>query len=62
MAYGEVKLGTSGSEYEDPDKLVRSERGEGGGNYEQTEYPAPYEFPVCKPGDPVYATADDTTR
>ena len=60
MAYGEVKLGALGGEYEDPDKLARSGRGEpSGGNYEPTECPAPYEFPVSKPDAPVYATTDD---
>ena len=64
MAYGEVKLGTlADGEYEDPDKLARSGRGgPGGGNYELTGCPAPYEFPVSKPEAPVYATADVTTH
>ena len=59
MAYGEVKLGALGEVsagvYEDPDKLARSGRG-GGGNYERTECPAPYEFPVSKPDQeaPLY--------
>jgi hypothetical protein len=65
VAYGEVKLealGDVGGEYEDPDKLARSGRGGGGGgNYEPTGCPAPYEFPASKPEPPVYATADDTT-
>ena len=63
MAYGEVKLGISGGEYEDPDQLARSGRcGPSGGNYEPTGCPAPYESPVSKPDAPVYATADDTTH
>ena len=63
MAYGKVKLGASGGEYEDPDKLklARSGRGGGGGNYETIGCPAPYEFPDSKPEAPVYATADDTS-
>ena len=51
MAYGQVKLGALGDvggEYGDPDKL-QARSGQGGGNYEQTEYPAPYEFSVSKP-------------
>ena len=57
MAYGEVKLkalgDVSAGVYEDPDKLARSGRGGGEGNYEQT---APYEFPVSKPDQeaPLY--------
>jgi hypothetical protein len=44
-------------------KLARSGRGRGGGgNYEPTGCPAPYEFPASKPEAPVYATADDTTN
>ena len=66
MAYGQVKLealGDVGGEYEDPDKLARSGRGgPRGGNYEPTQYPAPYEFPVSDPEAPVYATADDITQ
>ena len=67
MAYGQVRLGALGDavgEYEDPDKVAGSGRGVGGGggNYEPTGYPAPYEFPVSKPEAPVYATADDTTN
>ena len=38
-------------EYEDPDKLARSDRGQ--------RNPTPYEFPVGKPEAFVYATADD---
>ena len=62
MAYGQVRLkglGDAGEEYEDPDKLARSERGGGGGgeNYEIMGYPAPYEFPDSKAEAPVYATA-----
>ena len=46
-------------EYEDPDKLW-SRSGQSGQNYEPTECPAHYEFPVSKPEAPsVYATADD---
>ena len=63
MAYGQVKLdtvGERGGEYEDPDKLARS-AGRRQGDYELTETPAPYEFPVSKPEAPVYATADETT-
>ena len=69
MAYGQVKLeglGDVSREYEDPDKLARSGRGghRGGDrdNYESTECPAPYEFPVSKPEAPVYATGGDTTN
>ena len=71
MAYGQVKLeglGDVSGEYEDPDKLAiaRSGRARGGGgdreNYESTECPVPYEFPISKPEAPVYATADDTTN
>ena len=67
MAYGQVRLGAlgdAGGEYEDPDKVAGSGRGMGGGggNYEPTGCPAPYEFPVSKPEAPVYATADDTTN
>ena len=61
-AYGQVKLeglGDVGEEYEDPDRLARP--GLGGGGYEPTEHPDPYEFPVSKPEAPVYATADETT-
>ena len=61
VAYGQVKLealGDVGGEYENPDKLARS--GQGEGNYEPTECPAHYEFPVSEPEvPPVYATADD---
>ena len=65
MAYGEVKLqealGDAGGEYEDPDKLARSGRGgPGGGYYESTGCPAPYESPVGKPDAAVYAIADAT--
>ena len=63
MAYGQVKLdtiGERGEEYEDPDKLARS-ASRRQGDYELTEPPAPYEFPVSKPEAPVYATADETT-
>ena len=63
MAYGQVKLGAvgeGGEEYEDPDKLARS-AGRRQGDYELTEAPAPYEFPVNKPEAPMYATADETT-
>ena len=63
MAYGQVKLGglgDAGGEYEDPDKLARSRRG--GGSYEPTGCPAPYEFPVSKPEAPLCATTDDTTN
>ena len=66
MAYGEVKLealGDVGGEqkYEDPDKLARSGQA-GGGNYEPTGCPAPYESTVSKPEAPVYAAADETTH
>ena len=49
IAYGQVKLETSGDvggEYENPDELARS--GHGGGD----------ELPVCKPEAPVNTTAD----
>ena len=69
MAYGQVKLeglGDVSGEYEDPDKLARSGRSGRGGrdNYEFTEFPTPYEFPISKPEfeAPVYATAGDTTN
>ena len=60
MAYGQVKLrveglGDESGEYENPNKLARS--GQDGGNYEPTECPALYKFPVSKPEAPVYATA-----
>ena len=63
VAYSEVKLKALGDvdgEYEDPDKLARSGWA-GGGNYEPTWCPTPYESSVSKPEVPVYATADDTT-
>ena len=60
-----MKLGSEGKgegDYEDPNKLARSGR-HGGGKYELTGCPAPYdfEFPVSKSEAPVYATADETT-
>ena len=61
MPYGQVKLealGDVGGEYEDPDRLAGRS---GGGSYEPTGQPAPYEFPVSKPEAPVYATADEST-
>ena len=64
VAYGEVKLeamGDVGGNYEDPDKLARSGRADGG-NYEPTGCPAPYESPGSNPEAPVYATADETTN
>ena len=63
MAYGQVKLdtlGDVGGEYENPDRLARHGQS-GGGNYEPTGQPAPYELPVSQSEAPVYATADDTT-
>ena len=63
MAYSQVKLRVEGlgdesgaSEYENPENLARS--GRDGGNYEPTECPAPYKFPISKPEALVYATAD----
>ena len=57
MAYGEVNLGAEGEgEYEDPDKLTRSDRRQLQRKYVPMEYPSAYEFPVSKP---VYATADE---
>ena len=64
MAYGEVKLediGDVGGENEDPDKLARSGRGDGG-SYEPTGCPAPYESPVSKPEAPVYATVQNLMK
>ena len=52
MAYGQVKLDTSGGvggEYENPDRSGQS----GGGNYEPTRLPA------SEPEAPVYATVDE---
>ena len=58
VAYGEVKLEDSGAVYEDLDKVVKRVEG----NYELTEHPTAYEFPVIQPAAPVCDTAGGSTK